>query len=508
MPAPALLLALVAPAPAIADDGTLPAEARAAEVAPAPAPGDVGLRFLGLFSTRATLTNVVTTNPLVNGQVIGELGGTNSTTTGTDTGAFAEERLGAFFTYAPAVLDGRAALDAAFEIDFAFGDSSYGTGGNTGGAFGADSVNVQTRRLDARVEAVEGHTVVVGLQFVGDGVNDPARSRLDDLVRSGGRLMFFGSEAAGVSAYGRFGAAGAEVLRYRLGGFTLYEQAFASGDDVSLLVADVQLAPAHATRVGLHGWFLRDRAGGEAGIIGAGPSSALSEMQGGPRLDFRTGPDEPTPEVDADVGWVGLDYGYNAALDAGPVGVHGVVVANLGKIYVADHGDIGVSGALVDVEGRWRYAAGEGSVLRLEALYSTGDTDGDSTYTGVLTANSWGIVGALPSTHGTYLLFPDPGSINRAISVVPDVSGRGAGLVAMTTSLGYEPVPNRLGLTLGAAQAYSASASALGTEFNGRVYGRVFPLLTVSAAGAGVVGTALPEDPWTVLFSFDWLVFG
>jgi len=491
----------------LAGEASLPAEARAGEVRPSPEESG-GLSFLGTFSARAVTTDVVTTNPLVNGQVIGELGGTNSTTTGTEAGAYTEERVGAFFTYAPRLLDGRAALDAAFEVDFAFGDSSYGTGGNTGGAIGADSVNLQTRRLAGRFELLSKQTLVVGLQFVGDGVNDPSRSRLDDLVRSGGRLVFWGTEAAGVALYGKIGSPAAETLRYRVGGFTLYEQAFAAGDDVSLAVADLQLAPAHATRVGLHGWFLRDRAGGSAGLLGSGPASALSEMQGGPRLDFRASEDEVAPEVDVDVAWIGADLGYNAALDAGPVGVHGVVVGNVGKIYVADHGDIGVSGALVDVEGRWRFAPGEGSVARLEALYATGDEDGDSTYTGVLTANSWGIVGAVHATHGSYLLFPDPGAINRAISVVPDVSGKGAGLVAVSSSVGFDAVPNRLGVTVGVAHARDAAANALGTEFNGRVSGRPLPLLNVSAIGAGVGGTALPEAPWTMMLTLDWLVFG
>ncbi len=492
---------------ALAQDAALPAEARAEEARPSPeAKG--GLSFLGTFSARAVATDVVTTNPLVNGQVIGELGGTNSTTTGEATGAYTEERVGAFFTYAPKLLDGRAALDAAFEVDFAFGDSSYGTGGNTGAAIGADSVNLQTRRLAGRFELLKGQTLVVGLQFVGDGVNDPSRSRLDDLLRSGGRLSFWGTEAAGVALYGKVGTSATETLRYRVGGFTLYEQAFAAGDDVSLAVADLQLAPAHATRVGLHGWFLRDRAGGSAGLLGSGPSSALSEMQGGPRLDFRASDDEASPEVDVDIGWLGADMGYNAALDAGPFGVHGVVVGNVGKIYVADHGDINVSGALVDVEGRWRFAPGDGSVARLEALYATGDEDGDDTYTGVLTANSWGIVGAVHATHGSYLLFPDPGAINRAISVVPDVSGKGAGLLAVSSSVGFDAVPNRLGVTAGVAHARDASANVLGTEFNGRVSGRPLPLLNVSAIGAGVTGTDLPETPWTMMLTLDWLVFG
>ncbi len=492
---------------AFADDAALPAEARAVDAVPAAAAPDE-LRFLGAFTARGVLTDVVTTNPLVNGQVVGELGGTNSTTTDAVEGAFTEERLAAFFTYTPALLDGRVALDAAFEIDFAWGDQSYATGGNTGAAFGADQVNLQTRRLDARVQVVPGHTVVAGLQFVGDGVNDPATSRLDDLTRSGGRLMFFGSEAAGVAAYGRFGAPSGEVARYRAGVFTLYEQAFAEGDDVSLFVGDVQFAPAYATRLGVHGWFLRDRAGGAAGIAGSGPSSALSELQGGPRLDFRDADDTVAPEVDTDLFWGALDGGYNPALDLGPVGVHAVVVANVGRIYVAGKPDIDVLGGLVDVEGRWRYARGSGSVARVELLASSGDTDGDGTYGGVLTANAWGVVGAIYATHGCFLLFPDTGAVNRAVSVVPDVSAGGAGLVAATASVGFDVVPERANVTVGGGYARTTRGDPLGTEVNLKLSGRPFTLGTLSLIGAGVVGTDLPVAPWTVLVSFDWLVLG
>lgn len=492
---------------AFADDGALPADARAEDVRPKPAEPKE-LRFLGAFSARGILTDIETTNPLVNGQVVGQLGGTNSTTTGDKTGAFTEERLGVFATWTPAVLDGKAALDAAFEVDFAWGDQSYATGGNTGGAFGADQVNLQTRRLAARLQLAPHHTVVAGLQFVGDSVNDPGTSRLDDLTRSGGDLMFFGSEAAGVAAYGRFDTVGGEVLRYRAGVFTLYEQAFADGDDVTLMVADVQATPAYATRVGLHGWFLRDRAGGAAGLAGSGPSSALSELQGGPRLDFRADDSEPAPEVDTDVAWIGADAGYNPALDLGPFGVHAVVVANVGKIYVADHGDLDVAGALADVEARYHYAAGAGSVARIEVLASTGDSDGDSTYSGILTGNTWGVVGAFYATHGCYLLFPDTGAINREVAVVADVSGQGHGVLALTGGIGYDVVPDRFGLNVAGGYARTTLGDPLGAELNGKVSYRPFPLGTLSVIGAGAFGTGQPTTPWTALLTFDWLVFG
>lgn len=492
---------------AYADDAALPADVRAADVRPTPAEPKE-LRFLGAFSARGVLTNVETTNPLVTGQVVGALGGTNSTTTGDKTGAYTEERLGAFATWTPRVLNGKASLDAAFEVDFAWGDQSYATGGNTGGAFGGDQVNLQTRRLAARLELAPKHTVVAGLQFVGDSVNDPGTSRLDDLTRSGAGLMVFGSEAAGVAAYGRFDDVHGELLRYRAGVFTLYEQAFAEGDDVSLFVGDVQLTPAYATRVGVHGWFLRDRAGGAAGIAGSGPSSALSELQGGPRLDFRTAVDEVAPEVDTDVLWLAADVGYNPALDLGPFGVHAVVVANVGTIYVADHGDIAVAGGLADVEARYHFAAGAGSVARIEVLASTGDPDGDDIYSGVLTANTWGVVGAFYATHGCYLLFPDTGSIDREVAVVADVSGKGAGVLALTGGLGYDVVPDRFGLNVGGGYARSALGTPLGAEINAKLRYHPFPLATVSAVGAGAFGTALPTTPWTALLTFDWLVFG
>jgi hypothetical protein len=491
---------------AFAGEASLPPEARAADVRPAPEEAHP-LRFLGVFSARGVLTDVVTTNPLVTGQVIGTLGGTNSTTTEPVIGAYTEERVGAFFSYAPALLDGRAALDAAFEVDFAWGDQSYASGGNTGGAFGGDQVNLQTRRLGARVEWFEQQTVVVGLQFVGDSVNDPATSKLDDLVRSGGGLSFFGSEATGIAAYGTVGDRGGERLRYRAGVFTLYEQAFAEGDDVTLFVADAQAAPAYATRVGVHGWALRDRAGGAAGIAGSGPASALSELQGGPRLDFRTDPNEIAPEVDGDVLWLAADAGYNASLAQGRAGLRGVAVLNTGRIYVADRGDIDILGGYAEVEGRLRYALGSGSVGRVGAVFSTADTDGDDVYTGVLTANSWGIAGAIHATHGCYLLFPDTGSINREVAVVADVSGAGRGLFAVTGGLGWDAVPERVNFAVGVGHARSTLGS-LGTELNLRAAAHPFPLATVALVGAAVAGSALPEAPWTALLTFDWLVPG
>ncbi|MFT4975468.1 MAG: hypothetical protein ACI8S6_001355, partial [Myxococcota bacterium] len=291
-----------------------------AHVEPSDEPAPGGLTFIGLFQARAALSNVITTSPVFDGQVIGRLGGANGSTVYapgvTDIGgdgepddalsnaAYTEQRLNTFFTYAPPVLDGRASLTAGFEIDFLFGDESYGVGGNAGGGYGADQVNLQTRRLHATFSPV--HTArheldaVVGLQFVADGAYNPAASTLDDLIRTGGGLRFFGSEMAGLTLFGRYLDDSGERLRYRLGSYTISEGGVSVADDIRLHMLDAQVMLDWNARLGAHAWVMQDRAGGDGGLLGSGVTSTLSELQGGPSLDFG----EDDPDVSADLVWL------------------------------------------------------------------------------------------------------------------------------------------------------------------------------------------------------------
>lgn len=507
-------------------------------VSPKPAEPGSGFKFLGLLQTRATYSNVVSTNPYMDGQVLGVLGGTNGTTTGPvcaedDTGCeesltlVSEHRAGGFFGYSPPVLDGHATLNAAFEVDFLFGDQSYLIGGNTGGAYGADQVNLQTRRLNGtfnltpfsgpanprsgRPAWTHDWTVVAGLQFVGDSPYEVSSSRLDDLTRTGGGLRFFGSEMAGVSLYGRHRDDWGERVRYRLGGYTLYEKGASLNDDVTLWMADVQLQPEGGWHAGAHAWYLRDSAGGQAGLLGTGPSSTLSELQGGPFLDFR-GPDDTTlPTMNADIYWFGADGGYNHRLDHGPLGFGGMYVANVGSLLFTEREDAGIFGIHSAGDVRFRYARGKGSVARAEVLWSSADhvgPDGEpDDYGGVITGNSYGIAGAAYATSGTLLLFPDIGAINRQSALVYDIANQGKGLRAGLVSIAYDVVPNKLNLSAWAAHARDDDNTVVGTELGGRLTYEALLFLNVGMAGARVSGTSLPEDPWTVLGTFDWLVF-
>jgi hypothetical protein len=492
---------------------TTPPEARLATVQPASAdPGSVSV--LGLFQVRSTVSDLASTNPLLDGQVVGQLGGTNGMIVDpTVLAAHSEQRVGLFTRWAPTALSGLAALNGAVEVDFAFGDQAYGVGGNTGGGFGADQVNLQTRRLFASFYPPVGHTlhVALGLQFLADGVRDPSTATLDGLQRSGGRMMFFGSEAAGLGLYGTVSDRWGDRLRYRLGTFTLLEQGLAEPDDVWLSLADVTVHPGWNSEVGAHLWYLQDRSAGTGGALGIGPTSALAELQTGGRLDPFDGQAPPEEaELHADVVWTGVDGGLNPQLDRGPVGVHGLAIATIGRLYAPIVHDDDLLGLTVSGEVRWRYTAGSGSLITASALATTGDDADPQRYTGVLTGNAWGVAGAVHGSHGMLLLLPDPGSINRMVSVVPDISGGGAGVRAWTATAGYDPIPSRLTTTVGIGHATDADGSPLGTELNARVVGRPLPLLDLSLRAAVVdPGWAAPvsEAPWMITAAVDWLVF-
>ncbi len=494
-----------------------PTEARAVRrdpytgVAPEVAPKQDGVSLIGLYQARSTLSNVITTSPYLDGQVVGLMGGTNATTTDAEQRSFVtEQRLTGFAGWAPKLLDGRASITAGFEIDFAFGDQAYGTGGNTGGGFGADQVNLQTRRLYVDVVPLRGRThnltVRLGQQFLADGVRDPASAAPDDLWRTGAGMRFFGTEAAGIQAFGRVDDASGTRLRYRAGAFTLWEQGSSLPDDVTLFVADAEYAPSFASGVGVHAFYLRDRAAGGAGLLGLGPTSGLSELQGAPKLDLRASTADDPPDVNADVFWLGVDGHVNHGLTHGPAGASGFVFANPGTLRPVGGLAAQTFGLAMGAEGRYRYAPGPGSVVRAEVMWAQGDQPGGA-YRGVFSGNSWGFVGAIYGTHGAVLLFPDINAVNRQTAVVYDVSNQGEGVLAASASMGYDIVPHRVNATATVAHARTGYGAPVGTELNARISGEVLPFFDVGLTAAGVLGTELPADPWTAYLWTQWVMF-
>ena len=104
-------------------------------------------QFLAYFFTQGVFNNIYAKNDLLKGQTVGRLFGGNTTNTGQHSFYF-EQRLIPFIIYQPKLLDGKAILRMSFEIDWTWGDASYGAGGNFGGGFNADQVNLQTQNIE------------------------------------------------------------------------------------------------------------------------------------------------------------------------------------------------------------------------------------------------------------------------------------------------------------------------------------------------------------------------
>jgi hypothetical protein len=491
-----------------------------------PEPGH-GFTAIGLLQTRAIGSNVVTTNPFLDGQVVGDLGGMNGSVVLGDDGLdldgdgeadrdlagsrYVEQRGSAFFTWAPGVFDGRVALASAFEIDFLWGDRAYGTGGNTGGGLGADMVNLQTRRLNARLQPNLGKhhtlTVVTGLQFLGDSVYDPAGARPDDLFRAGAGLRIWGSEAAGVAAYGAISDRSGVRFRYRAGSFTLVENGVGVGDDAALHVLGAQWEPDLRSRVGLHAMLLRDYTEGVGGSLGTGLTSQLSELQGGPRFIVPTEDDGSAAEVETDVLWLMADGGFNHALDGGPLGASAMAAYNLGRLYATTRDPVSIRGWMVDGALRFRYAPGAGSVIQAGATMVSRDGSGINAYTGLVTGNSFGIVGATWGSHGMLLLFSDPWAVNRSTPVVFDASNGGRGLTAATATAGYDLVPNRLTLQGGVGHAVDGEGETVGTELNARLTGHPWFGTNLGVNVATVQNTRFDTAPLQAMVHMEILFF-
>src|SRR5579862_611299 len=118
-------------------------------------------KFLAYFFTRGEITNVAPQNDLLQGRVVGRLFGTNTTTTG-GTGYLAEQRLIPFFQFEPKVLDRFARLRASFEINWTWGDDSYGVGANFGGAFSGREINLETQNVEVEFRLHKGWYLNLG----------------------------------------------------------------------------------------------------------------------------------------------------------------------------------------------------------------------------------------------------------------------------------------------------------------------------------------------------------
>ncbi|HZS39834.1 MAG TPA: hypothetical protein VFF06_23535 [Polyangia bacterium] len=485
---------------------------------------DDQLRFLAYFLTRAEATNVAPTNDLLQGRVVGRLFGSNTTQTTSGANFVAEQRLIPFVIFEPRVLDRFARLRLSFEINWTWGDSSYGVGGNFGGAFSGRQINIETQNVEVEFRLLKGWYLNIGLQRLWDNVRNPYNTFFSTISLTGTRLMFWGSDAVGVSLYGQqWGQS------FKLGGYVLYENKIQDDDHVLLFEALTSRTLPFGLNVGGSVRYLRDTSSGAGGVsvLGQGPSSPLADYDGAYRFPS-TG-----ANYHADLAWVDVNAAMNPEFTAGRWGASAFVVGNFGQLrtkqpdgrYVKAADILGLA---ANLRLGYRYGNSRNDVIVGDFVYSTGNHNGiaGGRYTGVITGNTYGAPGAPFISSGAYLLLPHSTVVNRFYAAVFDVSNLGYGLSAGTLNVSYDLIRNVLTAKVGGAVGYANVAPSggghfIGAEANASLVWRIKVFFAVELHGAYLWlgdfydspavqpggGGGRPQNPWTVFTDLKWLMF-
>jgi hypothetical protein len=220
-----------------------------------PEKADKEFQFLAFFINQGVSSNFYPTNEFLRGQVVGRLFGQNSTiTSDTAQSFYVEQRIVPFFIYKPHLFNGKAILRASFEIDWTWGDASYGTGGNLGGAISADQVNIQTQNIEVELLPWKGWAINLGLQRMFDSPYNAYNTLFDKMTNTGYRLGYFGTDAVGISIRND-----RDFGKYKAGFYKFYENDIYKDDDVNMfeLMAERSITPLWNVGASLN--YVRDR---------------------------------------------------------------------------------------------------------------------------------------------------------------------------------------------------------------------------------------------------------
>ncbi|VBB43421.1 conserved hypothetical protein [uncultured Paludibacter sp.] len=491
-------------------------------------------QFIGYYINQGVMSNIYPKNDFLKGQVVGRLFGGNTTVTSNEyTSKYVEQRLIPFFIYTPHLFNGKATLRASFELDWTWGDAAYGVGGNFGGAFSADQVNLQTQNLELELNPSKGYYINLGLQRIFDTPYNPYKTMFDKMTTTGYRLAYFGTDGVGVSARKDW-----DFARVKAGYYKLYENYIQLDDDVSLFELTGEKDITRTWKWGGSAYYLRDRASGAGGvsILSQGLNSLLATHNGMYKFGFGD------VKYRADIGWIGTFFSRNAEQYIDPWTVSGFVNFNIGKADTLKNKQVSdkewikatdIFGYAANLRTSYRYGQTPNDNITLDILYSSGDKNGitDGKYNGVITGNQWGAPGAIFISSGAYLLMPHGNVINRYTPAVMDISNIGYGMSAATLNFSHGIIPNKLNAKIGTAAALSnvqpaGGGKLIGTEFNGNIQYNFGPYMSLELHGAYLMlgdfydsrdwsyGSAVnggidgrPENPWTAFLVFKWLMF-
>jgi hypothetical protein len=493
------------------------------------------LRLINYFFTRLSYTNLLGDPSGLKGVALGPVGSLSGSSVQAGPGTesfYVEQRWIPVLEYAPWFVDDLAAFRAQFEVDFMWGFAANALQQNQGGGFNADQVNLQTKNVNVSFYPTRRPrelAIVIGTQSLYDVIDDPAQTSLLDIVRSGYKLAFVGSDATGISIYsGLWGKS-----RLALMPLGAAQPDRATQNDARLKFAwlgmldeSIELMPG--THVGASLWWLHDDTKGAAyayeGLVASGPSSrGLAGFTGTPRLN-----------IDASIGnvyFAGVNFQHNLQFNTGPFAASGFFMTTGGE-YLNTRTNSGANpkvsllGFAGNLELLFNYGRTLNDLVTLETMVTSGDSDlGDSKYSGVFTMNFYGLPGAVWFNHKTLLLFPFTSTVNNYTGAVTDISNQGYGLTSAILTAAYDLVPHVLNLKLGTAAATANANPALtvsgvqpgrfmGVEVNAELRWNIRYLMTIGLHGAYMFlgdfyagNDRVTSNPYALFTTFTWYAF-
>jgi len=457
----------------------------------------------------------------------------SATKVGDDTTAFyVEQRWIPVIAYSPNFSDGLATIRAQFEIDFMWGQAANQLQQNQGGGFNADQVNIQTKNINVAVYPTRNPyklAVVLGTQSVYDTLYDPAITPLNDIVRTGYKLTFFGSDATGLSVYGRYGG----IWKASFLPMGAAQPDKATKDDARLsfvwfATLDYAYPIQPGTVVGLSYWHLQDDTAGAAyayeGLVKSGPTSTgLFGYTGTARFNMEA--------ANGNVEYLGAHFHHNLNFATSNFGASGFVMANLGN-FTSTKDDtallksVDIAGVSANLELLYNWGQTEADLFTLEGMLVTGDSDQtDDKYSSAFTMNQYGLPGAVWFNHKTLILFPFTQTVSNYTGAITDISNQGYGLAALIGTAAWDVVPNTLNLKLGGAVAQAMArppataqgierGSTMGAELNAEIKYHIRYLMTVGLHGAVMIpgnffdgNVKVDGIPWAMFSTFTWYAF-
>jgi len=485
-------------------------------------------QFLAFFITQGVNSNMYPKASLFNGQLVGRLFGPNSSYTSDSlTSKYFEQRIIPFFIYQPKLFNGKAILRTSFEIDWTWGDQAYGISGNKGAAINADQVNIQTQNVELELIPAKNFAINIGLQRLYDTPYNPYRTMFDKMTTTGYRLAYWGTDAVGVSA--RYDG---DYQKIKAGYYLLYENNTEADDDVTLYELVYHRKLSMKWSAGASVYYVRDRGKGQGGVsvFGEGLASSLAAYNGSFVFDIQN-------DYKADVVWLGANFSRNPDFMLDPFQLTGFVNVNLGSVRSKVGGSYqkaaDITGLAANARAAYRYGRTLNDYFSVDFIYASGDLNGidDKKYKGVITGNSWGMPSSIFIGTGGYLLFPHANVVNRFTPVVSDISNMGYGLIAGTSNVAYDLIPNKLNAKIGTAMGISpvkpqGGGRSIGTELNGAVTYSLGPFMSLEIHGAylwlgdfydsqdnshgsSINGNSAtrPVNPFTVFVVYKWLMF-